>query len=255
MSENRNLSRRGYEGSPMRAFSATGHPNEVSGVPYTQSQTSRRSDREISVANSQDTYSSDPYAQQPAYSASAQSGFTPNAGYPPGSNYPSSQVPGYSSVQGYPQVPGYPVGSAYPQGSGYPSGSSYSATSGYSAPGYPATVARAAESNYTYDPADYPNSNYQYRQQGAYTSGTRPGDPRADPRAASGYPYVSSSSDVSVRGVAADRYDSYGQPIGLGPAQSGRAGFPAPTRGPPTGYDPPQPMDGGYRGEPERRRR
>lgn len=242
----------------MRASSAIGYPNEHSGVPYTQSQTSRRSDREISVANSQDPYSSDPYSQQPTYSsASGQSGFTPNAVYPPGSNYPSSQVSGYSSVQAYPQVPGYPVGSAYLQGSGYPPGSNYSATSGYSASGYPAAVGRAPESNYTYE-TDYPNQNYQYRQPGAYASGARPGDPRADPRAAASYPYVSSPQDVPLRGVAADRYDPYGQPIGLGPAQSGRAGFPAPTRGTPTGYDPPQPMDGGYRGEPvreERRRR
>lgn len=268
ISENRDLSRRGYEGSPMRASPVTGLPDQTPGVPYTQSQTSRRSDRSDGVMmNPQDpSYGGDRFLQQSPYtSATGQPGYTTTttAGYPPVSNYPPSQIAAYQSAQGYPPVTGYPAGTNYPSGSGYPSGSAYPATSGYSAAGYAAPVGRPGimtDPNYTYDTAEYPSPNYQYgRQPGPYAGAPRPGDPRADsrldPRSTSAYPYVTSAQDPSMRGVATDpRYDSYGQPITSN--QVGRSGFPAPPRGAPTGvYDPPQPMDGGFRPEPERRRR
>ncbi len=267
ISENRDLSRRGYEGSPMRASPVTGLPDQAPGVPYTQSLTSRRSDRTDSLMmNPQDSsYSGDRFNQSPYSSASGQSGYTSTAGYPPVSNYPPPQIPAYQSAQGYPPVTGYPAPSNYPPGSGYPSGSGYPTTSGYSAAGYPAPVGRPGlmtDPNYTYDTPEYPGPNYQYgRQQNSFPGAPRPGDPRVDPRldprSSSAYPYVTSAQDVSMRGVATDsRYDSYGQP--LASSQASRGGFTAPPRGTPTGvYEPPQPMDG-FRAEPvrdDRRRR
>ena len=268
ISENRDLSRRGYEGSPMRGSPLLGFPDQAPGVPYTQSQTSRRSDRSDSgMMSSRDgSYGGDRFLQQSPYSSGpGQPGYTTTAaaGFPPGSNYPPAQLAAaYPPSQGYPPVAGYPTASNYPPGHGYPSGSSYPTTSGYSATGYPAPVGRPgmmADPNYTYDTPEYPGSNYQYgRQQSSYAGPSRPGDPRADarldPRSTSAYPYVTSTQDVSMRGVATDpRYDAYGQPIASN--QATRGGFPAPPRGTPTGvYDPPQPMDG-FRPDTDRPRR
>lgn len=266
VSENRDLSRRGYEGSPMRSSPVAGLPNEVPGVPYQQSQASRRSDRsDPTLPGSQESpYMDNRYIPQPAYSsATGQAGYTSTSGYPPGSNYPPPQAPGYSSTPGYAQVAGYQPSPAYPQGTAYPSGHVYPTASGYATPGYPAPVGRTGnpnDQNYTYD-TDYSSQGYQYRQPGAYPSGAQPRDPRADPRTdprlAAGYPYVSSPQEPSMRGAAIDdRYGAYGQSMPT--AQAGRGGFPTPARGAPTGgYDPPQPRDGFDR-EPvreERRRR
>ena len=258
ISENRDLSRRGYEGSPMRASPVTGLPDQAPGVPYRESQTSRRSDRSdrsdsMMMSPPDSAYGGDRFLQHSPYSsATGQAGYTTTtAGYPPASNYPpSQQIAAYPSPQGYAPAGGYPASSNYPPGSGYPSGSSYPATSGYSAAGYPAPVGRPGiiDPNYTYDTPDYPGQNYQYgRPQNLYAGAPRPGDPRVDPRSASAYPYVTSAPDAPIRGVATDpRYDNYGQPITS--SQPSRGGFPAPPRGTPTGvYDPPQPMDGGFR--------
>lgn len=249
--ENRDLSRKGYEG-----------------VPYTQSQTSRRSDRSESgfMSPPDPSYGGgDRYLHQPTYSSAAgQPGYTTTAGYPQVSNYPPSQIPGYSSSQGYPPVSGYPPAPSYSSGTTYPSGSSYPTSSAYPAPVYPAPGGRSGvmtDQNYTYDAGEYSNPNYQYgRQQPSYAGAPRPGDPRTDPRvdprSASAYPFVTSPPDVSMRGVPAEpRYDTYGQPITS--TQASRTGFPAPSRGTPTGVYDPQPMDGGYRAEPvpEGRRR
>lgn len=267
VSENRDLSRRGYEGSPMPSSPVAGLPNEVPGVPYPQSQTSRRSDRsDPSLAGTQESpYMDNRYAPQPPYSsATGQPGYTPTSSYQQGPNYPPPQAPGYPATPGYAQVPGYQPNPTYPQGTAYQSGPVYPTASGYSAPGYPAPVGRTGnpnDQNYTYD-TEYSNQGYQYRQPGAYPSGAQPRDPRADPRtdprlAASGYPYVSSPQDTTMRGTAIDdRYGPYGQSMPT--TQAGR-GYPTPARGTPTGaYDPPpQPRDGFDR-EPvrdERRRR
>jgi hypothetical protein len=257
-SENRDLSRRGYEGSPKPVSPLVGLPDQAPGIPYTQSQTSRRSDRSDPVLMSppESSYGGDRYLHQSPYSSPAgQPGYTTTAGYQPVSNYQPPQVPGYQSSQGYAPVAGYPGASNYLPGSGFPPGSSYAVTSGYSAAGYPAPAGRPGvmvDPNYTYESTDYAGQNYQYgRQPASYSAAPRPGDPRADPRvdprSASTYPFVSSAPDVSMRGVATDtRFDSYGQPITS--SQASRSGFPAPSRGTPTGvYDPPQPMDGGYR--------
>ena len=269
MSENRDLSRRGYEGSPMRASPKTGLPDRAPGVPYTESLTSRRSDRSDGLMmNSQDAPygGGDRFSRPSAYSsATGQPGYTTTStgGYPPVSNYPPSHVAAYQPVQpGYPPVTGYPAPSNYPSGSGYSSGSAYPTTSAYSAAGYAAPVGRTgmmSDPNYTYDTPGYSDQNYSYgRQPSSYAGAPRPGDlrpdSRLDPRSTAAYPYVTSAQDPSMRGIATDpRFDAYGQPITSN--QASRGGFPAPPRGTPTGvYDPPQPMDG-FRPEPDRSRR
>lgn len=265
VTENRDLSRRGYEGSPLRLPPVTCLPNQDLGVPYQQSQTSRRSDRsDSSLSSSQDPYMETRYPPQLPYtSGSVNPSYTPTAGYqPPPPNYPTPQGAGYPP-SGYAPVPGgYQQNATYPQPSVYQTGSVYPSSSGYSAPGYPATVGRTPnpnDQNYTYDTGEYSNPSYQYRQQGAFPAGGPPRDPRADPRAdprsaAAGYPYVTSPQESTVRGPAIDdRYATYGSSIPA--SQAGRNGFPTPARGTPTGgYEPTQPRDGFDR-ESERRRR
>ncbi|MCJ1267936.1 hypothetical protein MMC22_007822 [Lobaria immixta] len=263
VTENRDLSRRGYEGSPMRSSPVAGLPNQDSGVPYQQSQASRRSDRsDPSLPTSQDQYIDNRYAPQPPYtSGSVNPSYTPTSGYqPPPPNY-ATQVSGYPSP-GYAPVPsGYQQNASYPQTSVYQTGSVYPSSSGYAAPGYPAPVGRTTnpnDQNYTYDSGEYSNPGYQYRQQGAYPTGAPPRDPRADsradPRSVAGYPYVTSPPDATMRGATIDdRYGAYGQSMPT--SQAGRGGFPTPARGTPTGgYDPAQPRDG-FERETERRRR
>ena len=246
---------RGYQGSPMRASPVAGIPNQNPEVSYKDSNASRRQDPPLLG----DHYSQDRYVQPPVYSSAiSQPGYpSPAGGYPPGPNYPPSSVPGYPPTSGYPQQsPAYPQSSSYPSQSIYPpQGAGYPPASGYTATGYSATAGRPGnpnDMNYTYadQTGEYSSQGYPYRQVGAYAGGSQ----ARDPRAAAGYPYVTSPPDVAMRGSAIDeRYDSYGQSI-----PAGRGGFPAPSRGTPTGYDPPpQPRDGFAR-EPirdERRRR
>lgn len=235
-----------------------GFPNQDPGVPYQQSQASRRSDRsDLSLPGSQDPYIDNRYPPQSSYSTGGvNSSYTPTAGYqPPPPNYPTPQVTGYPS--GYATVPGvYPQNATYPPASVYQAGSVYPSTSGYSAPGFSAPVGRTAnpnDQNYTYDSGEYPNASYQYRQQGAYPTGAPPRDPRADPRAAANYPYVTSSQDTPMRGTTMDERYGYAQTMPT--TQAGRGAFPTPARGTPTGgYDPPPPRDG-FEREAERRRR
>ncbi len=270
VSENRDLSRRGYEGSPTRSSPVANLPNEASGVPYPQSQASRRADRSVdsSLQGVQDTYGIDPrpYVATPYSSASVQPNYTSTTGYQPTPGYPSpQQVSGYPPSSGYAPVPAYPPNNAYPQGTMYPSNSVYPTASGYSAPGFAAPVGRPGnpnDQNYTYDTGDYSNQGYQYRQQGAYPTGAPPRDPRVDPRAdprtAPNYPYVSAPQDVPMRVMPIDeRYGPYGQSVPT--TAAGRGGFPAPARGPTAGgYEPPPPRDGFDTREPvrdDRRRR
>ena len=254
--ETREMTSRGYQGSPMRASPGAGLPNTSVGVPYRESQTSRRQDAAL-----QDPYVLETrFAPQPGYSsASSQSGYPSTAaGYPDNSRYPSQ-------ASGYPPGSGYQPGSAYPPGYGpggggsYPSPSGYPAASSYVTAGYPATAGRpgiTSDQNYTYadQTGEYPKG-YPFNQAGAYSGGPQTRDPRAAP----GYPYVSSPQDVPMRGAPIDDrpYDPYSQ--GIPQSQSGRGAPYPPSRGTPVGYDPPppQPRDG-YMREPvreERRRR
>ena len=238
--ETREMTSRGYQGSPMRASPGAGRQDAALQDPY--------------VLETR-------FAPQPGYSsASSQSAYPSTAGgYPDSSRYPSQ-------ASGYPPGSGYQPGSAYPPGYGpggggsYPSPSGYPAASSYVTAGYPATAGRPgmpSDQNYTYadQAGEYSTQGYPFKQAGAY-----PGGPQTrDPRAAPGYPYVSSPQDVSMRGAPIDDrgYDPY--PQGIPQSQSGRGAPYPPSRGTPVGYDPPppQPRDG-YMREPireERRRR
>lgn len=240
-----------------------GLPNQDPGVPYPQSQASRRSDRsDSSLPGSQDPYTDGRYLPPTPYSSGGVNpSYTPTAGFQPPPNYPTQQIGGYPQSGyapvsgGYQQNPTYPPVSVYQQ-----TGSLYPSSSGYSAPGYPAPVGRTAnpnDQNYTYDSGEYSNLGFQYRQQGGYSTGAPPRDPRADPRTAdprtaANYPYVSSPQETTMRGTALDERYGYAQTIPT--VQAGRGAFPTPARGTPTGYDPPPPRDGFDR-ETERRRR
>ncbi|CAL8577201.1 hypothetical protein XPA_003045 [Xanthoria parietina] len=175
-------------------------------------------------------------------------------GYPPGSGYPPSQAPGYPPSTGYPASAGYPAGSPYPPGANYTPTSGYPPSSGYVTSGYPTSSMPGGrnEPNYIYtdQPGEYPPSGYSYQQPGTYAGG-----PQANPRTAGAYPYVTSPQDPTLRGATMDDrgYDLYSQQMASG--QPGRGGYPVPSRGTPTQYDPPQPRDGFNRAEPERRRR
>lgn len=233
--ENREVTRRGYPG-----------------IPYGESQTSRRQDAAL-----QDPYAAErQYAPQPAYTLAPTQGGYPSTsnGYPDPSRYPP-QALGYPQGSGYPAVSGYPPG--YPQGAGYPSPSAYAPVSGYPSSGYPATAGRpgipSEAYSYADQPGDYPSQGQPYRQPGPYPGGAQA---RGDPRSASGYPYVSSPPDVSMHGAPIDdRYDSYVQTM---PQTSSSRAYVG-SRGTPV-YDPPppHPRDGYNIREPireERRRR
>ena len=250
--ENREVTRRGYPGSLTQASPTAALPNVSVGIPYGESQTSRRQDAAL-----QDSYAVErQYAPQPAYTmAPSQGGYPSTAnGYSEQSRYPPSQAPGYPQGSGY-SGSGYPPG--FPQGAGYPSPSAYAPVSGYPSSGYPATAGRPGipSENYPYaeQPGDYATQGQVYRQPGPYPGGAQ----ARDPRQAAGYPpYVSSPPDVPMRGAPIDdRYDPY-QTMPQNPP--GRGAF-ATSRGTPV-YDPPphpHPRDG-YTREPireDRRRR
>lgn len=272
--EKREMNSRGYKGSPMRASPSAALPNQSPDISYSTSRTRER----------QDTI--DPYEQDTRYPPPGRysemypeqypemygekypeqypekypdsrlaPGYVMPNGYPPGSGYPPSQVPGYPPSTGYPASSGYPAGSPYPPGANYPPTSGYPPSSGYVAPGYPSTSSMPGgrnEPNYIYtdQPGEYPPSGYSYQQPSAYAGGLQ-----ANPRTAGAYPYVTSPQDPTLRGTTMDDrgYDLYSQQMASG--QPGRGGYPVPSRGTPTQYDPPQPRDGFNRAEPERRRR
>ncbi|KAL9009245.1 MAG: hypothetical protein Q9173_005709 [Seirophora scorigena] len=281
--EKRGMNSRGYRGSPMRASPSAALPNHHTDLPYAASKTRERVD-------AMDPYEQDtryiPQGRYPEREMYAEKyperemyaekypekypgklpdrypdnlyppGYPVPSGYAPGPNYPPSPAPGYPSVSGYPSASGYPAGSTYPQGSNYPPVSGYPPSSGYVAPGYTSTSIPGGrgEPNYIYtDPAnDYP-SGYPYQQSGAY-----PGGAQANPWTGGGYPYVTSPPDSALRGAVMDErsYEMYSQQMMSAP--TGRAGFPAPSRGTPTQYDTPQPLEGYTRSDAprdERRRR
>lgn len=263
VTENQNRSRSGFEGSPTRS-SPVAQPNDTSGVPYPQSQASRRSDRSDSTLQGVQEYDSRSYIPSTYSSAAAvQPSYTTASGYPPqGSGYSPQQLPGYPPTS-YPPVSTYPPSAVYPQGTMYPqTGQVYpTASAGYQVSGYTAPVGRPGnpEENYTWQNGD-PYNQYQYRQQGAYQNGGPPRDARADPRGADpragpGYPYVTTAQDVPMRGAPIDDRYAYVQPLPT--TAAGRPVFPAQTR-PPGGYDSPPPRDGFESREPvrdDRRRR
>ena len=266
--EKQDLTRRGYQGSPMRVSPAASLPNRSPDVSYVSSVTRERHD-------AGDLYDPDPrnYPSQGRYPDAYQerhpdgrmpSGYSgPGNAYPPGSNYPPSQIPGYPPGT-YPPGSAYPPGANFPPGTSYPpSVSTYPSSTGYIAPGYTTTSGLPGsrnEPNYIYaeQPGEYSTQGgYPYPPSGgAYSSGAQ----GREPRSTQNYPYVTSPPDPSMRNIMDDRdFAIYGQQMVSG--QPGRGGYPAPSRGTPTGYDQPtqpQARDGGFaRGEQtnDRRRR
>ncbi|KAL9030809.1 MAG: hypothetical protein Q9196_001106 [Gyalolechia fulgens] len=254
--ERREASSRGYRGSPVQALPAAVSPDQSLDLTYSASRTSANHE-------AADPYEGERYNPPGRYSEmypemhpeqypekyivrDPESAYPPGYalpnGYPPGPNYPSSQAPGYPAVSGYQPASGHPAGSAYPQGANYPPTSGYPPSSGFAAPGYTSTSGIPGarnESNYIYtnQPDEYPPSGYPYQQSSMY-----PGAPQANPRTGAGYSYVTSPPDSTLRGVPMDDrgYDPYSQQMSVQPS---RSGFPAPSRGTPTHFDPPQPRD------------
>ena len=269
VTENYNRSHSGYEGSPTRSSPVASLPNDTSGVPYQQSQASRRSDRSDSaLLGVQDRYDSRSYNPSAYSSAAVQPSYTITSGYPTqGPGYSPQQLPGYPpTTTTYPPVSTYPPpnAAAYPQGTMYPqSGQVYpTASAGYQVPAHTAPVGRPGnpDENYAWQNGD-PYNQYQYRQQGAYQNGALPRDARAgprgvDPRAGTGYQYVTAAAqDVPMRGVPIDDRYSYAQSLSTTAAD--RSAFPAQTR-PSGGYDSPPLREGFESREPirdDRRRR
>ncbi|KAI4200922.1 MAG: hypothetical protein LQ350_003608 [Teloschistes chrysophthalmus] len=251
--EKREMNIRGYKGSPMRTSPSAPLPNHSPDLPYARSKTREHHDATDPYESearyvSSSRYPSDMYAESypENYSDNRMpANYAMSSGYPSGSGYPPSQAPGYPSSSGYPSASTYPAGSTYPQGTNYPPTSGYPPSSGYMAPGYTSTSGipgNRNEPNYTYAelPGEYPSSGYPYQQSGVY-----PGGSQANPRTAGAYPpYVTSAQEAALRGVTMDDrgYDMYGGQMVS--SQPGRSGFPAPSRGTPTLYDPPQPRDG-----------
>ncbi|KAL9596130.1 MAG: hypothetical protein Q9219_005991 [cf. Caloplaca sp. 3 TL-2023] len=261
--ERREMSSRGYRGSSIQVSPSDPLPDRTLDFSYTDSKTYATQDpgdlyddggRHIPQGRYPEMYPdrhpeqySDKYVGRDMES-SYPLGYPLPSGYPPGPNYPSTQAPGYPPVSGYPSAPGYPASSAYPPSSNYPPTSGYPPSSGYTAPGFTSTSGIPGGRNdpnyiYTDPPGEYPPSGYPYQPSGAY-----PGGPQANPRTGAGYPYVSSPPESTLRGTTME-YDPYGQQMSI---QSGRSGFPAPSRGTPTHFDPPQPREGFSRVESSR---
>ncbi|KAL8716387.1 MAG: hypothetical protein Q9220_000294 [cf. Caloplaca sp. 1 TL-2023] len=263
--ERREMNSRGYKGSPMRVSPSASLPNHSLDVPYANSRTKERQDgvgdpyaedmRYPSSSRYPEKYPemypekyasekyTDMYPSEKYQEGRVPPGYIMPSGYASGPNYSPSQAPGYPSGTGYPASSSYPAHS-YPQGPNYPPTSAYPPSSGYVTSGYPSTSAMPGSRNepnyiYTDPPGDYGSSSYSYQQPGVYSSASQ-----ANPRATSGYPYVSSAQDPSLRGMAMDEreYNLYSQQ--MMPGQPGRSAYPAPARGTPTQYDPPQPREG-----------
>ncbi|KAI4182238.1 MAG: hypothetical protein L6R41_006099 [Letrouitia leprolyta] len=263
--ERREASSRGYRGSPVQASSPAASPNQSLDLPYSASKAAANheaadpyeGERYIPQGRHSEMYPemhpeqySDRYIVRDPDSAYPP-GYGLQSGYPPGPNYASSQAPGYPPVSGYPPASSYPAGSAYPQSGNYPATSGYPPSSGFAAPGYASTSGipgARGEPNYIYtnQPDEYSSSGYPYQQSSMY-----PGAPPTNPRTGAGYPYVTAPPDSTLRGVPMDDqgYSPYGQQMSI---QPGRSGYPAPSRGTPTHFDPPQPRDGFTRADTSR---
>ena len=250
MSENREITRRGHQGNMVTGSPSTNGPNDILGITYGESETSRRQDQILRQGGGGMDYD---------YSVSAPS-YTM-----------ASTSPGYPAVSSsaYPQNLGAYAGTNYPPDATYVQGPNYGAPQGAGyGTGYPATSTRPpTNENYTYG-NESPRNDASYRQPSAYAgtgrgAAARPpdprdprsdprfqvdprGDPRMDPRMMQGnYQPYTSTGDMDPR---------YDYVSATPPVQSGRGGPAYPTGRGATSYDPRD----AYRNEPireERRRR
>lgn len=185
-SENRRIKNKGYPGNPTKGSPVSSTPNDGVGIPYENSEVSRRQDANLRHSDSadmmDDVYS---YPPQPQYtSASTQQGYpaiTSSYAQPPGGLYAG---PAYTTD------PNYPVGSSYP--TPYSSGS-----------------ARPSD-NYSYGHGNESPRNDPYRQPSGYPAAQRPtqgrtpdsrGDPRPDPRMEARYATSRDSARMDSRAM------------------------------------------------------
>ena len=171
-SENRQMRKKGYPGNPTKGSPVSSTPNDGVGIPYENSEVSRRQDASLRHSESTDMMDDVYYPSQPQYSAAST-----QQGYPALTSSYAQSSGGLYAGPTYPTDPGYP-----------PVGSSYTAP--YSSGG-----ARPNE-NYTYQGNESPR-NDPYRQAPGYPTSQRPSqgrtpdardsrqDPRMDPRYAS----------------------------------------------------------------------
>ena len=234
-SENRQMKKRGYPGNPTKGSLISSTPNDGVGVPYENSEVSRRQDANLRHSDSADMMDDVYYPPQPQYTTAST-----QQGYP-------------ALTSSYPQPSGgLYAGSAYSTDPNYPVGSSYTTP-------YPSGSARPSD-NYTY--GNESPRNDPYRQPPGYAAAQRPNpgrpqdsrDPRQDPRLEARYPPSREPARMDPRAMQQQPQGygySSGQDIGgsyaYAPPQPlpGRGMEPYPPRGPPV-YDHP------YRNEPVR---
>ena len=156
------MKKRGYPGNPTKGSLMSSTPNDGVGVPYENSEVSRRQDANLRHSDSDmmdDVY----YSPQPQYTTG-------------------------STQQGYPALTSsyaQPSGGLY-AGPAYPADPNYPAASIYATP-YSSSSARPSD-NFTYG-GESPRSD-PYRQPSGYAAAQRPNqgrtpdsrDPRQDPR-------------------------------------------------------------------------
>ena len=249
-SENRQMKKRGYPGNSTKGSLMSSSPNDSVGIPYQDSEVSRRQDASLRHSDSADMMEDVYYPSQPQYTAAST-----QQGYPAltSSSYAQPSAGGLYAGSTYPTDPSY-AGSAYPPESSYPVGSNYPNP-------YPSGGARPND-NYTYHGNESPR-NDPYRQPSGYAAAQRPNpgrtpdsrDPRPDPRMESRYAPNRDTTRMDHRSMQqqAQGYGYSSAPdIGAGyayaappPPLSGRGmeSYPPP-RGAPV-YDP-------YRNEPVR---
>ena len=189
--ENQQMKKRGYLGNPTKGSPMSSTPNDGVGIPYENSEVSRRQDASLRHADSADMMDDVYYPSQHQYTtASTQQGYpalTSSYAQPSGGLYAGSA---------YSTDPNYPVGSSYttpyPSGSARPNDNySYGNESPRNDPyrqpsGLPGSR----------DPRQDPRLEARYAQ-GRDTARMDPRDPRAIQQQPQGYGY-SSAADISA---------------------------------------------------------
>ena len=164
-SENRQMKKRGYPGNLTKGSPMSSTPNDGVGIPYGESEVSRRQEASLRHSDNADMMMDDYYPSQPQYTTAST-----QQGYP-------ALTSSYAQSSG-----GLYAGSAYPTDPNYPVGSSYTTP-------YSSGSARPSD-NYSYGNESPRNSNDPYRQPSGYAAAQRPNqgrtpdsrDPRPDPR-------------------------------------------------------------------------
>ena len=239
-SENRQMKKRGYPGNPTKGSPMSSTPNDGVGIPYENSEVSRRQDASLRHSDSADMMDDVYYPSQPQSQYTTAS---PQQGYPALTSSYAQPSGGLYAGSAYSTDPNYPVGSSYT--TPYPSGSArpndnysygnesprndpYRQPSGYAAAQRP-NQGRTPDSR---DPRQDPRLEARYAQ-GRDTARMDPRDPRAMQQQPQGYGY-SSAADIGAP-------YAYAAPPPL--AGRGMEPYPPPPRAPV--YDP-------YRNEPVR---